>query len=246
MSSLKLSDKYDVRIEDEIISLDIDNIPSSIKENINPNFELREYQINAISRFIYYIEKDKNKDFPIQLLFNMATGSGKTLIMVMSILYLYEKGYRNFVFFVDKTNIIKKTIENFLNKNSSKYLFNQRVFMDGQEVLIKQVDNFSSSSDDSINIYFSTISGLHSRLRNPKENSVTFEDFKKEKSVFLSDEAHHLNAETKTKRNLSEELDYISWESTVRNLVNSHNENILVSFAKLNNSSDTFKNNWLW
>ncbi len=231
MSSLKLSDKYDVRIEDEIISLNIDNIPSSIKENINPNFELREYQINAISRFIYYIEKDKNKDFPIQLLFNMATGSGKTLIMVMSILYLYEKGYRNFVFFVDKTNIIKKTIENFLNKNSSKYLFNQRVFMDGQEVLIKQVDNFSSSSDDSINIYFSTISGLHSRLRNPKENSVTFEDFRKEKTVFLSDEAHHINAETKKKKNQSEELDHISWESTVRNLVNSHNENILLEFT---------------
>ncbi|MDA0062985.1 DEAD/DEAH box helicase family protein [Brachyspira hyodysenteriae] len=31
-------------------------------------------------------------------MFNMATGSGKTLIMASLILYLYEKGYRNFLF----------------------------------------------------------------------------------------------------------------------------------------------------
>ena len=52
---------------------------------------------------------------PLHLLFNMATGSGKTLIMAGLILYLYEKGYRNFLFFVNSTNIIEKTKDNFLN-----------------------------------------------------------------------------------------------------------------------------------
>ena len=54
----------------------------------------------------------------------MATGSGKTLIMAGAILELYRLGYRNFIFFVNTDTIIRKTKENFLNPNSSKYLFN--------------------------------------------------------------------------------------------------------------------------
>ena len=57
----------------------------------------------------------------------MATGSGKTLIMAGAIIYLYKQGYRNFLFFVNSTNIINKTRENFLNPLSSKYLL-QRLF----------------------------------------------------------------------------------------------------------------------
>jgi type III restriction enzyme len=55
----------------------------------------------------------------------MATGSGKTLMMAGLILYLYEKGYRNFLFFVNSNNIIDKTRDNFLNDISIKYLFNK-------------------------------------------------------------------------------------------------------------------------
>ena len=53
----------------------------------------------------------------------MATGSGKTLVMAGLIIYLYEQGYRNFLFFVNSTNIIEKTRDNFFNTTSSKYLF---------------------------------------------------------------------------------------------------------------------------
>ena len=117
MSEYKLSVAYDSLEERGHISKDI---PSFVFENINSKFQLRDYQISAISRLIEYYENEPNKEFPIQLLFNMATGSGKTLVMVTAMLFLYEKGYRNFVFFVDKTNIIRKTIDNFLNKESSK------------------------------------------------------------------------------------------------------------------------------
>src|SRR5438067_442729 len=55
----------------------------------------------------------------------MATGSGKTLMMAGLILYLYEKGYRNFLFFVNSTNIIDKTRDNFLNDTSINYLLNK-------------------------------------------------------------------------------------------------------------------------
>jgi type III restriction enzyme len=58
----------------------------------------------------------------------MATGSGKTNIIASSILYLYELGYRNFIFFVNTNNIITKTKENLLNKQSAKYLLKRKSY----------------------------------------------------------------------------------------------------------------------
>ncbi len=228
MEEIKLSTEYEALEKRGKISKEI---PASILENLNPKFELREYQISAISRFIEYYENEQNKKLPIQLLFNMATGSGKTLLMVAFILYLYEKGYRNFIFFVDKTNIIKKTIDNFINKKSSKYLFANRVFIDGQEVLVKQTENFSKNERDNINIHFTTISGLHSKLNNPQQDYMTFDDFKKYKTVFISDEAHHINALTKNKLSKTEAEEKTSWEYTVNKLLNLREDNILLEFT---------------
>jgi len=228
MSENKLSTRYDVLEDEGYISKEI---PSLILDNINPMFDLRKYQKSAIGRLIRYCESDPKKNLPIQLLFNMATGSGKTLIMVASMLYLYEKGYRNFVFFVDKKNIIRKTIDNFLNKESSKYLFANNIFIDGQEVLVRKVESFSEARDNAINIYFSTISGLHTTLNQPKENSVTYDDFAKGKTVFISDEAHHINALTKNKLSADEKKEKNSWEYTVNKLVDTHIDNVLLEFT---------------
>lgn len=237
MSENKLSIEYDSLEKRGHISKDI---PSLIFDNLNPKFELRGYQTSAISRFIEYYNNEPVKEFPIQLLFNMATGSGKTLIMVALMLFLYEKGYRNFVFFVDKTNIIRKTIDNFLNQESSKYLFNKRIFIDGKEVLLKKVEIFSESSENAININFSTISALHTKLNNPKENSLIYKDFEKGKTVFISDEAHHINSLTKKNKSKEEEENITSWEYTVNKLVNSHKDNILLEFTATIDWEDEF------
>ena len=75
-------------------------IPLNITSNLNPKFPLREYQGHAFKYFINYL----NEDFPgknkhnLQVLFHMATGSGKTIIMAGLIIELYAKGYRNFLF----------------------------------------------------------------------------------------------------------------------------------------------------
>ena len=98
-------------------------LPQYIPDNLNPNFELRPYQTAAFENFITYFENDKLCQKPTQTLFHMATGSGKTLIMAGLMLYLYKQGYRNFLFFVNLSNIVQKTKENFLNSVSSKYLF---------------------------------------------------------------------------------------------------------------------------
>ncbi|TXL02322.1 hypothetical protein BMR09_17110, partial [Methylococcaceae bacterium CS3] len=67
------------------------NIPDCIASNLNPNFQLRPYQFEAFGRFKYYMEScsSRPENIPTQVLYHMATGSGKTLIMAGLMLYLY-------------------------------------------------------------------------------------------------------------------------------------------------------------
>ena len=146
-------------------------IPNSVVDNLNPNFEIRPYQKTAFQHFIAFEQEefDEKPSMPYHLLFNMATGSGKTLMMAGLILYLYEKGYRNFLFFVNSSNIIQKTKDNFLNNLSSKFLFNQSIIFDSKEVQLKEVKNFEDADNENINICFTTIQLLHTSLTNTKE-----------------------------------------------------------------------------
>jgi type III restriction enzyme len=166
-------------------------IPNFLSVNLNPNFEIREYQKEAFARFFHYFKNDfeGKQTLPFHLLFNMATGSGKTLIMAGLILYLYNEGYRNFLFFVGSTNILEKTKDNFLNIGSSKFLFNQNIVIDNKIISVNQVSNFEDSDPNGINICFTTIQKLHGDLINEKENSITFEDFKDIKFalIFIGD-----------------------------------------------------------
>lgn len=228
MLKRKLSDEYDALSKYGIIKK---NLPECITNNLNPKFSLRPYQIEAIARFMHYIEENPNRKRPSWILFNMATGSGKTLLMAANILYLYQQGYRNFLFFVNSTNIIEKTRDNFLNPLSSKYLFNDKIKFENKEVLIREVHNFDESNEEDINIIFTTIQGLHSQLNLFRENSITFEDFKDRKIVLISDEAHHINAWTKNKLNFTEEEIKNTWEYTVMQIFNSHPDNILIEYT---------------
>lgn len=86
------------------------DVPEFIDTNLASTIELREYQIRAFQNFITYYENDKlRKNKQVHTLFHMATGSGKTVIMAGLILYLYAKGYRRFLFFVNQTSILEKT-----------------------------------------------------------------------------------------------------------------------------------------
>lgn len=205
-------------------------LPQYIPDNLNPNFELRPYQTAAFENFITYFENDKLCQKPTQTLFHMATGSGKTLIMAGLMLYLYKQGYRNFLFFVNLSNIVQKTKENFLNSVSSKYLFADEITIDGEKVKIKEVSNFQYSDDTAINICFTTTQGLHSDMWSVKENSLSVDDFANKKVVLISDEAHHLNADTK-KMSKDEEESYKSWEYTVHRIFGANRDNVLLEFT---------------
>ncbi|MBB1507538.1 DEAD/DEAH box helicase family protein [Pseudoalteromonas sp. SG41-1] len=225
----KLTTYKEMTSEDAFSSL----VGKHITDNLNPKFEIRPYQYEAFGRFEFHYNKHvkSNPDEQLNVLYHMATGSGKTLIMAGEILTLYRRGYRNFLFFVNSTNIIRKTKENFINKSSSKYLFNDEIIIDNEKVFIKEVDNFATANPDNINIVFTTIQNLHMVMSAPRENSLTIEDFKDNKVVLISDEAHHINVETKKKVSNEELLIYNSWESTVKRIYNACSENIMLEFT---------------
>ena len=207
-------------------------IPAYIQENVNPSFTLRPYQVNAFENFITYFENDKMCRKPTQTLFHMATGSGKTMIMAGLMLYLYKKGYRNFLFFVNLSTIVKKTKENFLNATSSKYLFSEEIRIDGERIAVKEVSNFQNIDENAINICFTTTQGLHKDMWFAKENGICFEDFSDKKVVLISDEAHHLNVDTKTlSKSKDEQESYHSWEQTVRRIFEANKDNVLLEFT---------------
>jgi type III restriction enzyme len=235
------------------------SIPEIITANLNPNLPIRPYQTKAFQYFLnYWNESFENKPSRHQLLFHMATGSGKTLMMAGLIAYLYDKGYRNFLFFVNSTSIIKKTQGNFFfnPEMKDKYLFKHEdcLVLNDKKIKLQRVDNFQSTSDDCINIAFSTIQGLHARLTNPHENSLTFDDFQDKKIVLISDEAHHINVETKAglrtgllgditisgtvSKEEAEEI--ISWESTVNRIFSANKDNVLLEFTATVDFTNTY------
>jgi len=215
-------------------------IPLNITSNLNPKFPLREYQNNAFKYFINYLEEEfpgKNK-FNKQVLFHMATGSGKTLVMAGLIMELYAKGYRNFLFFVNSTNIIQKTKENFLSEFSSKYLFNQTISINNRNVTIQEVESFSESNENNINIVFTTIQDLHAQISMPRENGFSIEDIRAKKIALISDEAHHINVQTKRKNKAVSEPEAVqlelsgdNWEASVEKIFKANPENILMEFT---------------
>jgi type III restriction enzyme len=120
-----------------------------------------DWQREAFENLLVY-ENDHKKN-PTHLMFNMATGAGKTLLMASAILYYYKQGYRRFVFFVNQNNIVDKTENNFIDKNHNKYLFKNKIVIDNRTVDIKKVDTFSNNNDG-IEIKFTTIQKLYNDI----------------------------------------------------------------------------------
>ena len=208
------------------------DLPNYIPNNLNKKFDLRPYQSEAFQNFITYFENDNLVYKPCQTLFHMATGSGKTLIMAGLIIYLYKKGYRNFLFFVNSTTIIKKTKDNFLSSGSSKYLFNDKIIIDGKEVKINEVNNFQDNDKENINICFYTVQGLHMDINFSSENKISLDDFSNVPVVLISDEAHHINVDTLNSKVNNDELElFKSWEHTVNMVFHSNVKNVMLEFT---------------
>ncbi|GAA8384833.1 DEAD/DEAH box helicase family protein [Helicobacter pylori] len=201
-------------------------LPTHITSNLKK--ELRDYQKQAIYN---YLEKRQSNPTQKHFMFEMATGSGKTLVMAGLILECYKQGYQNFIFFVNSASILEKTKLNFTDSVSSKYLFSENININDKNTEIKSINNLNESHNNAINIYFSTIQGLFSLFTRAKENAITLEDLKDQKLVFLADEAHHLNTETKKKLNDNEASEKRNWESVVKLALEQNKDNLLLEFS---------------
>ena len=177
---------------------EIIEIPSYIAKNLkHPFFD---WQKEAFENFLIY--QADHKKTPTHLMFNMATGTGKTLLMASMMLYYYQQGYRHFLFFVNQNNIIDKTENNFIDNTHTKYLFREKIVINDTTVTIKKVNTFSDHPQG-IEIKFTTIQKLYNDIHLQKENQTTLDDLHSKNIVMLADEAHHFNADTKKKKSLT-------------------------------------------
>lgn len=174
---------------------EIFDIPDFITNNLK--YDLFDWQKEALENLLLYEHPTSDlKHSPTHLMFNMATGTGKTLLMAAAILYYYQQGYRHFLFFVNQNNIIDKTENNFIDSTHTKYLFAEKIVIDDKTVNIKKVDTFSPTPQG-IEIKFTTVQKFYNDIHQEKENQTTLEDLQELDLIMLADEAHHLNTNTK-------------------------------------------------
>ncbi|HGJ8539053.1 TPA: DEAD/DEAH box helicase family protein [Neisseria gonorrhoeae] len=188
---------------EEMEQTDFFALPEFVSNNLK--YPFFEWQKSALENFVIFDRTSKLKDFPdiknrpTHLLFNMATGAGKTMMMAALILYYFEKGYRHFLFFVNKNNIVYKTENNFIDPTHPKFLFTEKILQGDTVIPIRKVETFSQYSNG-IEIKFTSIQKLYNDIHTERENQTTLADLHELNLVILGDEAHHLNAQTKGKK----------------------------------------------
>ena len=201
-------------------------------------FALRPYQIEALSAFQLFwkdgfdsrslkektLQETKNDEEKIvqwhKVGFEMATGSGKTLLMGATILDLWHKGYKDFLILTPNTILFDKTIENFTPRAVKS------IFGDGWNLTYNLVTGNSYrdktcswEEDKDISFYVFNMQKFYDKsasaqkdgedtmrgtpyVRRPLEeslwrdksgeNTISFVEFLRERRpVIISDEAHH-------------------------------------------------------
>ncbi len=202
-------------------------VPEYITDNLSKT--LREYQVRALKHFIWLYESDRAK--AKHVLFNMATGTGKTLVMASVVLYLYAQGYRNFLFLVHQIQIKDQALKNFTDYKFEKYLFNPKgVKINGRNVGIKAVPSIADADRNAINFMFFSTSLLYNHLIEDKENGLTAQDFADNNVVIIADEAHRLNVDTRSK-NKGDIEEVRNWETAVMKAVKAREENLLLEYT---------------
>lgn len=177
----------------------------------NLKYPLYDWQKTAVENFLLN-EKIRHAKIakgekvpPNHLMFNMATGSGKTLLWRLLFCITTRMATEISFFFVNQNAILGKTLSNFIESAHSKYLFSENIVIDGTHVNIREVELFSDSSND-IQIKFTTIQKLHNDIYKEGENALLLSDLQKRNIVLIGDEAHHLNASTSKKKSSNNEF----------------------------------------
>lgn len=261
---------YDLVSQDQQYKIVVGSPSPKTMENYDKiqhllKFALRPYQVEALSAFQLFwkdgfdsrslkqktLQQGKDDDEKIvewhKIGFEMATGSGKTLLMGAAILDLYHKGFRDFLILTPNTILFDKTIENFTPRSVKS------IFGDGWNLTYNLVTgnsyrdktcNYEEGRDISFYVfnmqkfYDKTASSNQKDaedtmkgtpyVRRPLEDSlwrdksgnhtISFVEFLRERRpVIISDEAHHYQ-QKKTAEAIFELLPRIVLEFTATSL----------------------------
>lgn len=206
----------------------MDHVPLYISDNLK--HKLRSYQLEALSHLDTVRHMSAADKLYNQLMFYMATGSGKTDIMAASILYLYYKwNYQCFLFTTHTTAVVNKTLDNFTNSSSSKYLFSDPISIEGNNITIQPVDEYPTELEENvIYIKFAGIQQLSNDIYTPHENGITEDSLSRHKIVILADEAHHFNVGTRSKQ---KNRDSRNWELLLDHIRGLNKQNLQLEFT---------------
>lgn len=217
--------KFDHSLDNEELDY---HTPSYIGDNMKHTF--RYYQDDAF-RYYHYALTAKSFQFmqTKHVLFNMATGSGKTDLMAGLILYLYqEHAYQNFIFTVNTNSVLQKTVDNLIDKSSSKYLYTQPIEIEGERVYFQEVKNEFPIHPRKGVIYIKleNIQTIANDIFTQREGTMGINEYSRNKVAILADEAHHYSARTKTEKETEK-----SWERSIELILNAHEDNRLLEFT---------------
>lgn len=270
MKNNKQKTFYDLVSQDQQYKIAVGSSSPKTIENFDKTqqllkFPLRPYQMEALSAFQLFekdrfdsrslkektIQESRNDDGKSvqwhKVGFEMATGSGKTLLMGATILDLWHKGYRDFLILTPNTILFDKTIENFTPR-AVKSIFGDGWNLSYNLVTGNSYRDKTCNYEDSKNISFyvfnmqkfydkgtstgqkngeDTMKGVP-YVRRPLEESVwrdksgthtiSFVEFLRERRpVIISDEAHHYQ-QKKTAEAIFEFLPRIVLEFTATSL----------------------------
>lgn len=234
---------YDLVSQDQQYKIAVGSATPASIENYDKiqellKFSLRPYQIEALRAFQFFwkdsfdsrslkqktlqkVEIDGKEILWNKVGFEMATGSGKTLLMGAIITDLWQKGYKDFLILTPNTILFDKTIENFTPRAVKS------IFGDGWNLTYNLVTGNSYrdktcnyEEDRDISFYVFNMQKFYDKgasnnqkdgidtmkgtpyVRRPLEDSlwrdksgnhtISFVEFLREKRpVIISDEAHH-------------------------------------------------------
>ena len=182
-------------------AIDVCNSPEDIQKNL-----LRQKNYEHIAPLLEKVCEDSNKKAPF-IGFEMATGSGKTMLMGASVYYMHKMyGTRNFLVVTpSSTEIYKKTIRNF-QKGTNETVWNDEVPF---KFNIITGDNYKDTkdlfaTDTDANIFIFNIDKFGSNATQTKKewegsvwkdkqgNTISLLDFLAQNDlVIITDEAHH-------------------------------------------------------
>lgn len=154
-------------------------------------------------------------DWPPEIVFELATGVGKTRLMGSLIAYLYRSGQTKNVLILAPRSAIVEKLEREVAENSQKYLLIDPALVSNPSVCVRSTIEGFSPSAENLNLFILTpqsVTGGERRFSRRTDFTESLSDYLRQADdlVVFVDEAHHVPG--------SAGADATAWREAVTNL----------------------------